>query len=214
MSSQAWSVLVLFGASGTGKSTAAAEIARRCGMTWMQVDDLRLAFQYSRVALPERTDQLYAFMDDPDIWRRPIAVTRQAFINVAELMVPAVRVVIDSHVVTEVPMVLEGDGILPALAEDPVIRPHVASGAVRFCCVRASGEHELLENMVARGRGMDVDDRAQHRAQAAANEAFGAWLAEESARLGIPVVASQPFGTLVERVLDAAAFSPCQPPSS
>jgi 2-phosphoglycerate kinase len=200
-------VLVLLGASGTGKSTAAAAIARRCGNTWMQVDDLRLALQYSRVSLPERTAQLYRFMDDPEIWTRPVAELRRAFIDVAELLAPAVRIVIDSHVATNVPLVIEGDGILPALVEDPVLRPHVASGAVRFCCVRSSGRDELLANMLARDRGMDVGDHDTHRAQAAANEAFGAWLAEESARLGIPVVPSQPFAPLPERILETMSPS-------
>jgi predicted kinase len=62
-----WSVLVLFGASGTGKSTAAAWIGRQYGLTWLQVDDLRLTLQYSRARLPERTDQLYFFDETPDV---------------------------------------------------------------------------------------------------------------------------------------------------
>lgn len=198
---------MLTGASGTGKSTAAAAIARRCGITWMQVDDLRLALQYSRVALPARTAQLYRFMDDPEFWTRPVVELRRAFIDVAELMAPAVRIVIESHVATNVPMVIEGDGILPALIDDPALRPHVASGVVRFCCVGSSGHDELLTNMLARDRGVDAGDHETHRAQAAANEAFGAWLAEESARLGIPVVASQPFTTLPERILEATSSS-------
>ena len=53
-----WWVLVVLGASGTGKSTAAQQIARAVGATWLQVDDLRLALQFSRVALPQGTDQL------------------------------------------------------------------------------------------------------------------------------------------------------------
>ena len=200
-----WSVLVLLGASGTGKSICAAEIARRRRITWMQVDDLRLALQYSRITLSNRTDELYFFERTADIWSRPLDELRRAFINVAEVMAPAVRVVIDSHVATGVPMV---DGILPALAVDPVLCPHVAAGTVRFCCVQAGGVDELLANMVARGRGMGVDDAATHRAHAAANDAFGAWLAGESRRLGIPVVASQPFAMLVDRVLGAVASRP------
>ena len=54
-----WKVLVLFGASGTGKSTSGGEIARSRGVAWMQVDDLRLALQSSRVTLPVGTDALY-----------------------------------------------------------------------------------------------------------------------------------------------------------
>jgi hypothetical protein len=123
-------------------------------------------------------------------------------------MVPAVRVVLDSHVVTNVRLVLEGDGILPALIEDPVLRSHVDAGLIRFCCVHATGVDELMENMLTRGRGMDDSGADLQRAQSAANEAFGAWLAEESARRGIPMVASRPFATLADRVLAAIDTAP------
>jgi 2-phosphoglycerate kinase len=200
-----WSVLVLFGASGTGKSTAAASIGRQYGVTWLQVDDLRLTLQYSRARLPERTDQLYFFDESPDVWTRTPADLRQAFIDVAEIMVPAVRTVIHSHVLTGSPMVIEGDGILPALVFDPLLRPLVADGTIRFCCVGTPSEDELLSNLVSRGRGVDPSMPHKHRRQAAANKAFGAWLEEESARLGIPVVHPYPFETLPTRILDAVS---------
>ncbi len=198
-----WTVLVLLGASGTGKSTAAREIALRCGVPWMQVDDLRLAMQYSHVTLPERTERLYFFERGDDVWSLPCGKPLQGFIDVAEAMLPAGRVVIDSHVITGVPLVLEGDGIHPALVEDPVLQPHVRSGCVRFCTITAESGAELFDNMIARGRGMDVGDAESHQRHAEANAAFGQWLAEESHRLGIPVVPSRPFPSLPDRILDA-----------
>ena len=199
----AWSVLVLLGASGTGKSTAAAAIARQREATWMQVDDLRLALQYSQVSLPERTGRLYAFLDDPEIWTRPVADIREAFIGVSEAMAPAVRIVIENHVATHDPMVIEGDGVLPALVEDEALAPFVASGIVRFCCVAEDGADALLANMLARGRGITGDISDEAHVHAAANAAFGAWLATESHRLGIPVVLSRPFEILPERIIAA-----------
>ena len=201
----AWSVLVIFGASGTGKSTAAAEIGRHCGLPWMQVDDLRLTLQYSRATLPERTEQLYYFQETPDVWRQTPAELRQAFVNVAEIMAPALRTVIHSHVVTDVPLVIEGDGILPALARDALLQPLVQDGTIRFCCIGTPSVNELLVNMVARGRGIHSSDQDKHRQQSAANRAFGIWLETEADRLGIPVVASQPFETLPGRILDAVS---------
>lgn len=198
-----WMVLVILGASGTGKSTAGREIALRFGMPWMQVDDLRLALQYSKVSLPERTERLYFFEGAEDVWSLPPEDVLQGFVDVAEVMVPAVRVVTDSHVVTNVPLVLEGDGILPALVDDPVIRPHIEAGHVRFCTVAAQTSAELFENMTARGRGMDVGDVERHRRHAEANHAFETWLVESSRAHGIPVVISRPFATLPDRILDA-----------
>lgn len=200
---RSWTVLVILGASGTGKSTAAREIALRHGAPWMQVDDLRLAMQYSRVSLPERTDRFYFFERTEDVWSLPIEDLVQGLIDVAELMVPAVRVVIDSHVVTDVPLVLEGDGVLPALVDDSVIHPHIESGRVRVCAVTAASAGELFENMIERGRGMDVGDVRRHRRHAEANAAFGRWLTEASRDRAIPVVRSRPFAALPDRILDA-----------
>ncbi len=48
-----WSVLLLGGPSGTGKTTIAAQVARRLGTSWLMVDDLRLALMRSGVAIPD-----------------------------------------------------------------------------------------------------------------------------------------------------------------
>lgn len=205
-----WKVLVLLGASGTGKSTIARWIAQESGATWMQVDDLRLALQYSKVSLPDRTERLYWFDETPDFWLRPIFDVVDAFIDVATLMVPAVRVVIDGHVVTDVPMVIEGDGILPSLVADTVLRPLVAAGMVRFCCLAAKNVEELTENMLSRGRGDHLADHERVTCQAMANHAFSNWLVNESQVHGIPVIASRPFDTLAERIYRAVS-RPCGP---
>jgi 2-phosphoglycerate kinase len=49
-----WKVLLIGGSSGVGKSSIARQLGRRFGTPWMQVDDLRLALQRSRVILPEQ----------------------------------------------------------------------------------------------------------------------------------------------------------------
>lgn len=198
-------VLVIFGASGTGKSTAAAEIGRRCGISWLQVDDLRLTLQYSNVTLPTGTDALYFFERMPDIWEHSVARLRQGFIDVAAVMAPAVRTVIHNHVITGAPMVLEGDGVLPSLVLDPLLRPLVDDGTIRFCGIRTPPVSELFNNLVARGRGIDVSVPDKHQQQAEANFSFGTWLETEAEHLGIPLVDSRPFVSLPERILTAQA---------
>ncbi len=203
--SQPWQVLVLYGASGTGKSTVASQIARERGISWMQVDDLRLTLQYSRATLPEHNDELYFFLNTRDVWTRNLDEIRDAFIGTTQAMVPAVRVVIDSHVVTGAPMVIEGDGVLPALAEDPVIAQWVTAGVVRFCCITAESRSELVVNMISRGRGDHLDNADRVELHADANWAFNHWLVAESLRLSIPVVPCQPFETLTQRICSAVS---------
>jgi cytidylate kinase len=92
-----WIVLLIGGPSGVGKSTAAKQIARRCGVPWLQVDELRLALQWSRVRLPdpEDTRKLYSF-DAPNVWisasRRLTSCGLRPNDLVLELAVQAVRI--------------------------------------------------------------------------------------------------------------------------
>jgi len=202
-SDQPWEVLVILGASGVGKSTVAAEIARRRGVTWLQVDDLRLTLQFSNATLPERTDDLYFFERTPDIWQRPVAELLRGFISVAEVMAPAVRTVIHSHILTRAPMVIEGDGILPALVEEPLLRPLVRAGVIRFVGIATPDASDIYQNMIARGRGVAASKPASGQRQAEANAGYGAWLESECQSLNIPLVAPRPFQTLPERILEA-----------
>ena len=79
-----WKVLLIGGNSGSGKSTVAAALGRRFGITWMQVDDLRFAFQHARDSLPENTEALY-FDHDPNYWRLEPEAKRDALIAVGEV---------------------------------------------------------------------------------------------------------------------------------
>lgn len=199
-----WTVLAILGPSGVGMSVAAQAIAQARGMTWIQVDDLRLAMQASDIERPSGTlDRLHYFECTTDIWSCSSEELKDALVDLACLMAPAVRIVIDSHIATGVPAVIEGDGILPALSTDSVLRPHIATGRLRFCCVAPESVDELLFNARARGRGIgDLRDDQQIR-QAKMNLSFGQWLVEDSGRSEVPVVRSRPLATLPDRILAA-----------
>src|SRR5438067_1512167 len=123
-----WRVLLIGGQSGAGKSTVAEALGRRLGIPWLQVDDLRLALQRSRVMLPVGTEKLYFFEETPDIWRLPPERLRDALIGVGEVMSPAIEIVVGNHVAQRNPAVIEGDGILPSLLARPEVRRRATAG--------------------------------------------------------------------------------------
>jgi 2-phosphoglycerate kinase len=204
-----WDVLLIGGPSGVGKSTAAKQIARRFGVSWLQVDDLRLALQWSQVRLPdpEDTRKLY-FFDTPEVWLLSPEQLRDGFIGVGEALSPAIAKVITNHLAIAEPMVLEGDGLLPSLLARPDIQAWNQSGRVRAVVVAPPDEEAILANMLARGRGTPGRSESELQANARANWLYGAWLAAEARRFGVLVLGSEPLDTLGDGIVDATAGSP------
>jgi 2-phosphoglycerate kinase len=208
-----WRVLLIGGPSGAGKSTAAARLGRRLGLPWLQVDDLRLALQWSGAVLPAGTGAL-AFFESPAVWRQPPARLRDALIAVGQVMSPAIEKVVDNHVHIKAPIIIEGDGILPGIVERAVVREHAAEGLVRAVFVVEEDEAALLANMRARGRGIDERDDESLRVEARAKWLYGQWLVAEARRRRLPVVAARPWGSLTRRLLAAGgAAAGTEPPA-
>jgi len=51
-----WTVLLIGDVSGAGKTVVARQLGLEFGVSWLHVDDLRLALQHSGAALPEAGD--------------------------------------------------------------------------------------------------------------------------------------------------------------
>ncbi|CAA9561790.1 MAG: hypothetical protein AVDCRST_MAG19-1864 [uncultured Thermomicrobiales bacterium] len=195
----AWSVLLPGGPSGAGKSEAAA-IGRRLGVSWLQVDDLRLALQQSGAVLPRGTAELRIFLDTPRLWRLPPERLRDALIGVGAAVGPAIEIVVANHVDTDAPVVMERDGILPSLLDRPPVRERMEAMRVRAAFLVEPDEAVLYANMVARERGIADRSAASLRTEARANWLFGRWL-EGEARRSVPVLEPRPWETLPDRLL-------------
>jgi 2-phosphoglycerate kinase len=201
-----WTVVLVGGPSGTGKTMVAERVGLQFHVPWLQVDDLRLALQRSQVTLPRGTDALYFFLDHPDVSSLPPERLRDGLIAVGEVLFPALEVVIEHHVVTDKPLVIEGDGILPSLVARSAVREYVAGGHVRAVFLIEPDESAIRSNMLARGRGFEARTTDEQHIEVQARQLYGQWLAEEAQRYGLPVLESRPWDTLVERVLAATTL--------
>lgn len=187
----AWFVLLIGGPSGIGKTTVAAQVARRLDVPWLMVDDLRLALMRSGVAIP---DNPHAEAFDPV----------NGLVAVGEAVAPAIEVVIENHVDQRIPVVIEGDGILPSLFERDSVRARATNGCVRAVYLTESDADALYANLVARG----ADGwRGDLRWYARRSVAYGEWLRAEAERRGLPTVPARPWETLVDRILAASGLS-------
>lgn len=106
---QTWQVLLIGGPSAIGKTTIAAEVARRLGVPWLMVDDLRLALQRCGLPIPDA--------DVVETFDRP-----GGLVALGDAIAPAIEVVIENHVDQGIPIVIEGDGILPSLFDRTSVR--------------------------------------------------------------------------------------------
>jgi 2-phosphoglycerate kinase len=181
------SVLLIGGPSGAGKSIVAAEIGRRLAIPWLMVDDLRLAFQRSRATLPVGNDALHFFADIAEkshIWRESPERLRDTLIAVGEAMSPAIEAVILNHIDQRLPIVIEGDGVLPSLLTRSALQLAVAEGMLRAVFIVEPGEAALLDAIRVQARGDGWMTDADVRVEARAKWLFGTWLAAEARRLG------------------------------
>lgn len=199
-----WRVLLIGGSSGTGKSTIARQLAAQLAISWLQVDDLRLALQNSRVSFPEQghTDALYCFTR-PGIWHEGPEALCQALVAVGEMLCPALEIVIANHIDIDAPLILEGDGILPSLLENPLMQRYKDSGLLQAVFLHEPDEKQLYTNITHRGRGTAGMNVEELRTEARTKWLYSQWLAHEARRWAVPVLESQPWETLGARILGA-----------
>ena len=162
------------------------------------MDDLRLAFQRARVSLPENTDALY-FDTVPSFRRLSPEEQCDGLIAVGEALSPALEVIIEHHVDLSLPIVIEGDGIVPSLlSRKPVVE---RAESVRTVFLIEPEETEILGNMMARSRAISDRTGEQLRNEAHAKWLHGQWLAREATAHSLPIVRPRPWETLVERII-------------
>jgi 2-phosphoglycerate kinase len=202
-------VLLIGGSSGVGKTAVARRMGRQLGRSVVHVDDLRLAFQHSRVTLPDAasTAALYLFWDAPDVWQRPPDELRDALIVVGSALAPAIEVVVANHIdqAEMGPIVIEGDNIVPALFARPMMQERATGGRIGGLFLVEPDEGTILANIMARGRRGFEQTEAEQRTEARAKWLYGQWLADEALRQRLPVLEPRPFETLDERVTAAIA---------
>ncbi len=193
--------LLIGGPSGVGKSIAGASLARQLGISWLQVDDLRLALQFSGLVPQAQHPELFFFLDRAD-WQVSPEVYRDKLIVVARVISSALRIVVESHLHHDAnPIIIEGDGILPEFAAK--IASEHDEGQVRSVFIVENDEGFLLANMLKRGRGFDRNAAAERHTETRGKALFSDWIQREAERYGLPTVRPLPWETLSERLMPA-----------
>ncbi|GII25300.1 hypothetical protein [Planosporangium mesophilum] len=178
-----WRVLLLGGASGTGKSSLSYPLARRYGSPIVEVDDLVEALQ--AMTTPEQQPMLHYWLTHPEAAQLPAGRIVDLQIEFARALRPAVEAVIANHVQSDTPVIIEGDYLLPGPLPD---------------LVRAAFVHEPDVDQLVHNYRLREPYAGQQHGRAEASARYGDWLAEQAVSYGIPVIKARPWETALERL--------------
>lgn len=201
-----WRVLLVGGNSGAGKTYLAKTLVREWGIPFLMVDDVRMALH--KVTTADQQPDLHVFLQyQAEHWKNPEGIVRD-WLRVGQAMIKPLAAVMAHHIFVESsgPIILEGDGILPALAEPSTFAEMPAFKNINFTRkVRAvflveEDVDEILKNMRSRKRGPVESKEETQLSFAQASQRYGQWLIQEAQRLQIPILPTRPKETIVERL--------------
>jgi 2-phosphoglycerate kinase len=196
MPDRAWTVLLIGGASGVGKTAVGRPLARRFGVDVTAVDDIQTALE--RMTTPEQYPEIHRWRLHPDeVLALDDAGMLRHTLGCAAVVCEALEPVIADHLDSSVPVVFDGDFLLPELAAKASYDGVAAEGRVRSVFLHED-EDQLGRNFLAR-EGEEQTRRAR------SSWRYGQHLLAECARLGIPAIPARPWSTAVDRAIDAIA---------
>lgn len=189
-----FTILLIGGASGVGKTSISYRIAHHYGVGITEVDDFIEVLK--RMTTPEQQPVIH-YWDSRDP-NEPVTVEEilENGLDIGQVMMPALEAVIANHIDTNVPIVLEGDFILPVLAVQPSFGDFPNTGHVKAVFIYEPDEAQIVVNYLQREPHEGPQEFRAHVSWLK-NE----WLKEEAERLGVPVLPSRPWETLFERLV-------------
>jgi 2-phosphoglycerate kinase len=182
-----WDVLLVGGASGTGKTSVSLPLARYYGIDLVRADDFQVLLEV--MTTPETHPAIHYWRTHPNWWEEPIENTVQQLIDVGRMLSPGLAAVVkEAHLEDNVPMILEGDFILPEFAAS------FEDLRVKSVFIHESDKAQILQNFLAR-----EGEIQQHRTDV--SYAYGSWLAEECMKHNIMMVEARPWDSIMERII-------------
>jgi hypothetical protein len=182
-------VYLLGGSSSVGKTTAAAVIAERLGADHLQLDSI------ARASSDPRVRRFGVGADD--LWRLPAAQVCDLLVHKGEALTATLHGLIGQCLAGDEVTLLEGEGIHPSLA------PHHPGDLVRFGFVLEPEEAVLFQTLAGRSPRFRALPHGHQHTVAATNWLYGCWLRQQAEVFGQPWVASRPWATLPDRLLQA-----------
>jgi 2-phosphoglycerate kinase len=145
---RSWEVLLIGGASGTGKTSVAYRLAHHFAVAITAIDDFQVILE--RMTTPEQQPVLHFWRTHPAPGTLTAEEIMRQGLEVSRAMAPALEAVIGDHLDTKVPIVLEGDFIAPMLAARSSFDGQSNAGRVRAAFLYEPDETQIRDNFSQR----------------------------------------------------------------
>lgn len=189
---RSWQILLLGGPSAVGKTSVSYRLAHHFRIGITEVDDFQVILE--RMTTPAEQPALHYWRTHPEAANLPAEEIVKHTIAVGQVMAPALEVVIINHLESQVPIVLEGDFILPMIAT--LFSESSHGSQVRALFLYEESEEQLRQNFLQREPEHGLQEK---RAQV--SWLYGQWLKQEAERVGALVLPARPWNDLFERIL-------------
>lgn len=183
-----WDILFIGGASGVGKSSIAYDLAQYYNVNVIEADDI---CQAVKAMTTIDTHPAIHYWSTGINWL-DVGVNGNVewLISVSREIIPALKAVTKNHIDSGVPVIIEGDFILPELTVS------FDNLRVKAFYVKEPDKNQLLQNYHAREGG-----ELQHY-RAEISVAYDKWLCDTCIELGIKVIEARPWNTAVSRAVE------------
>lgn len=180
-----WTVLFIGGASGTGKSSVAYELAHFYNVSVIEADDICQALK--AVTTKEILPAIHSGENWLDVG---INGNVKWLIDVSKEMIPGLKAVADNHIEADVPVIIEGDFIYPEFTVS------FNNPKVKSVFVNEPDKNQIIQNYLAREGGEPQYFRADICV------GYGDWLVKTCSELGIKVIESRPWDSVMNRIIE------------
>jgi 2-phosphoglycerate kinase len=187
-----WTVLLIGGSSGVGKSYLARQLAKKYEIPLTEIDDIRIAIR--TVANRLEHPDLFTFVDHPDYLAEFTSeYFTQKLIDVGLSVWPALDVLLGKHIGLNERAIFEGDGIIPELL---ATRNREKIKAIFLY----DDLEQIKERQFKRNRNPNRSaDRAENNSLF--SYAYSEELRKQAESHGFTTIKASPVETLLERVV-------------
>jgi 2-phosphoglycerate kinase len=191
-----WDVLLIGGASGTGKTCVSYRLARHFDVGITEVDDFHIVLE--TLTTPEQQPILHYWNTKPESHQFSAEQILELHISVGRVMLPALTAVIANHIETHTPVLLEGDYILPELMIQRSDSSSLEAGQVRAVFLYEPDERQIVRNFYLR-----EPEAGEQAGRARVSWLYGQWLKNECERYGLKALPAMPWESLLDRIVEA-----------